>query len=62
MQKFHCVIATNGREHLDELFDRETVIEVVEQRLGGNTGALKYESSSHKFGIGMHRAMVKCKH
>lgn len=62
MQKLHGIASTDRWKHLDELFERETIVEVIEQSLRGNAGALEYESAAHEFGIRMHRAVIESEH
>jgi hypothetical protein len=68
MQKLDGVSGAHRWEHLEEFFDRKAVIEVVKQRLGGNSRASEYESASHEFGVRMDRAaferwhFLQCRH
>ena len=55
-------MATDRREHRQKLFERKTVIKVVEQRLRGNAGTPEDKGAAHEFGIRMDRAVVGREH
>ena len=52
----------HGRKHIEELVEGVAVVQVVEERLRGNSCAAKDESAAHQFGIGMDWTVIECQH
>src|SRR5207302_5308823 len=60
--KLDGIVAVHGREHVDELVNREAVVQIIQQRLRGNARATKDDRSTHYFWVGMNRAVIKRQH
>jgi len=62
LQKFHRVLALYRREVLQELLERATPGNIVEEGLRGNTGPHKNKRPSEDLGVRMNRAVIEDGH
>jgi hypothetical protein len=54
-EKFLDILATDGGKEFDELLNRESVVQVVQERLHRNSRTVKYDHASQDVGVRRNR-------